>query len=141
VNFVTGTWWKRTGGLEPFWPVPDTLNAKIPARCKRRGKKAKIRKFNTLMKFVTNVVDVLSFARAAGAYHFLPAKNIPVAETPDPLARGWPVPSLRVKESWWKGHPRKGGVSMAAIGFPSAGLSLGRDQWTKNVPSAAILIC
>jgi hypothetical protein len=140
VNFVTGTWWKRVGGSAPFWPVPVTLNAKIPARCKEIGKKAKIKKFNTPMKFATNAVDVLWFARAGMASHFLPAKTIPVAETLDPLVRGWPVPNRLVKESWWREHPRKEDGSMAAVSFPSAGLSLGQDQLIRNVPSAAILI-
>jgi len=129
------------GALGPFWPAPVTLNAKIPARLKRIGEKEKTKQFNTLIKFVTNAVDVLSYATAAWASHFWPAKNIPVAETPDPLALGWPVPNRPVRESWWKEHPRKGDGSMVAIGFPSAGLFLGQDQWTKNVPSAAVLTC
>ena len=127
--------------MAPFWPVPVILNAKIPARYKKIGEKAKIKQFNTLMKFATNAVAVLSFARAAWASPFWPAKNIPVVGTPDPLALGWPVPNRIVRESWWKEPQRKGDGSMVAADFPSAGLSLGQDQWTKNVPSAAILTC
>ena len=129
------------GGLAHFWPAPVILNAKIPARCKGIGKKTKTKKFNTPMKYATNAVDVLWCARAARASHFLPAKNIPVAETLDPLARGWPAPNRAVRESWLKEHPRKEDGSMVAVSFPSAGLSLGQDRLTKSAPSAPIPIC
>ena len=129
------------GGLAHFWPVPVTLSAKIPARFRVIEKKAKRKKFNTPMKSATNAVDVLSFARAAGASHFSPAKIIPVAEILAPLARGLPVPSRPVMESWLKEHPRKEDGSTVVVSFPSAGLSLGQDRLTKSVLSAAIPIC
>jgi DNA topoisomerase-1 len=119
--------WGKNGLFLSCSGYPNCKNSKNFAR------------FNTLMKFATNVVDVLSFARAARASHFLPAKSIPVAETLDPLARGLPVPSRPAMESWLKEHPRKEDGSMVAASFPNADLSPGRGQWTKNVLSAVIL--